>query len=361
MSNSSNNTISIYIQILLLSLLLLWSFLIFQPFIVVVVWAIIIGVAFYPFFKKLRGLFKGKSGLTATAMSIVLVLLILIPSIKISGSLIGTAKDLKGKLDEGTLTISSPPENVQDWPMVGEKIYNIWNQAATDLENTLTKYSDEVSKAVSWLYSAITGFATDVILSIVAIVIAGFLLFYADSLYQTSSRFFDKVTNGRGVEFTDISRDTILSVVKGLVLIALIQGTLAGIGFAVVGIPAAGLWAVLVILFAIIQLPPILIMIPMIIYVFSHSSTTAAIIFTIYAIIVGGLDNFLNPVLLGKGLKIPMPVILIGAIGGMILHGLIGLFVGPVVLALTWQLRKAWLDIDDTSTEQKTSNASDQE
>lgn len=299
-------------------------------------------------------LFKGRSSLAAFLMSAILILVILIPMIQVTGSIVETAKELRTGVQEGTLDVSPPPDKVKDWPVVGSTIYSVWNQASVNLQSTIQNYSDEVSNIVSTIFSKIAGLFTDVLLSIAAIAIAGVFLHFSDPIYKSIIRFFNRVTDGNGKQLTDNSRDTIKSVVKGLVLIALIQAVLSGIGFAMVGIPAAGLLAVIVMLFAIIQLPVILFMIPMIIYVFAHSETWVAIIFAVYAIIVGSLDNILKPILLGRGLKVPMPVILIGAIGGMILHGIIGLFVGPVILALAWQFIQEWMSTGESNNKEVT-------
>jgi predicted PurR-regulated permease PerM len=134
-------------------------------------------------------------------------------------------------------------------------------------------------------------------------------------------------------------------VVKGILLVAIIQSVLAYIGFAVAGLQGAAFFALLVMIFAIIQIPPIIAMIPAIALFASQSdSTTAIVIFTVYSIIVSMSDNFLKPLLLGKGLETPMLVILIGAIGGMLFMGLLGLFIGPVILAIAYNLYIVWVD-----------------
>jgi predicted PurR-regulated permease PerM len=136
-------------------------------------------------------------------------------------------------------------------------------------------------------------------------------------------------------------------VVKGILLVAIIQAALAFIGFKAIGLPAAGIFTLLVLVTAIVQIPAILTMIPAILIAFSNSEPTYAIIFAIWCILVGFSDNILKPMLLGKGLKTPMIVILIGTIGGLLLHGIIGLFVGAVVLAIVYQLYVYWVNGDE--------------
>lgn len=151
---------------------------------------------------------------------------------------------------------------------------------------------------------------------------------------------------------------TIRSVVKGILLVAVIQSVLAYIGFILIDLPAASVFAILVLIFAIIQLPPLIAMIPAIAIVFSYADSTPAIIFTVYSIIVSMSDSFLKPILLGKGLETPMLVILIGALGGMMLQGILGLFIGPVVLAIAYNLYNYWLTGSEVvSVQSKASDA----
>ena len=178
---------------------------------------------------------------------------------------------------------------------------------------------------LSWLFRSLAGIGIDVLLTLIALLIAIPLMLYAEPAYNATAAFFDRMIGRNGQEYADSSRDTIRSVVKGVVLVALIQSILAWFGFWFADVPAAGVWAILVLMLAIMQLPPLIVMIPLIIYVFSYASSGTAIAFAIWGIIVSGSDTFLKPMFLGRGLKIPMLVILIGAIGGMILHGIVGL------------------------------------
>ena len=140
---------------------------------------------------------------------------------------------------------------------------------------------------------------------------------------------------------------TISSVVQGVLGIAVIQSTASGIVLLIFGIPAAGLWALLVLLLAIVQLPPLLVLLPISIYGFSILDTTAAVILLILSIIISGADTFLKPVFMGRGVDVPMLVILLGAIGGMIAFGILGLFVGAVILALAYKVFYALINKDE--------------
>jgi len=180
---------------------------------------------------------------------------------------------------------------------------------------------------------------------IVSIIIAGMLLVYANSGTGAVERVSERLMGEQlGKKFAGMAGATIRSVAQGVLGVAIIQAVLAGIGLLVMGVPYAGIWTLLVLLLAIIQLPTLIILGPIIVYVFTITTTVPAVIFMIWSLLVGASDSFLKPLLLGRGLDIPMLVILLGAIGGMILSGIIGLFVGAVVLAVGYKLFMVWMN-----------------
>ena len=340
----SKNPIDVYIKIVLLSLLLIWSFYIIRPFVTLIVWSIIVAVALYPFYQKLLKLTKGKKkGLVTTVFILILVALIIMPTISMTGSIIDSGQEVHQSFEEGSLKVPPPAESIKEWPFVGEKLYAIWSNASTDLENFIVKYKDEISNSLGWVFNSFAGLMGSVFLGMFALIIAGAFMSSADAGYQSGVNFANRLVAGKGKEFMDMCVSTIRSVVKGILLVAIIQAALAYLGFIVIGLPGASLFALLVLIFATVQIPALLAMIPAIAIVFSYADTTPAIIFTIYAIVVGASDNFLKPMLLGKGLATPMLVILIGALGGMMLQGILGLFIGPVVLALGYQIYSNWV------------------
>ena len=343
-NNESKSPIDVYIKIVLLSLLLIWSFYIVRPFITLIVWSIIVAVALYPFYQKILKITKGKKkGFVTSLFILILLALIITPTINLTGSILDSGQEIYTSFDEGTLKVPPPAEAVKDWPFVGEKIYNTWSTASYDLENFIVKYKDEISNSLGWFFSSFAGLMGSVALGLFALIFAGVFMSSADAGYQSGVKFANRLVAGKGEEFMDMCVSTIRSVVKGILLVAIIQAGLAYLGFIVIGLPAASLFALLVLIFAIIQLPPLIAMIPAIAIVFSYAESTPAIIFTIYAVIVSMSDSFLKPILLGKGLQTPMLVILIGALGGMMLQGILGLFIGPVVLALGYQLYNTWV------------------
>lgn len=338
--------VDLYIKMILLSVLLFWSYNIIKPFVALIVWSMILAVALYPLYQKLIKITKGKKkGLVTTLLVLILIALIIVPAIGLTDSIIESGKEVYESFEKGTLKIPPPTASVKEWPLIGEKLYTMWSNASQDLEVFIVEYKDRITDSLGWFFSSVKGLMGTVFLGLFSIIIAGVFMSSADSGYQAGVDFANRIVEGKGKGFMDLSVNTIRSVVKGILLVAIIQAALAYLGFVVIGLPAAGLFALLVLIFAIIQVPPLIAMIPAIAIVFSYASSTAAIIFTIYGILVSLSDNFLKPMLLGKGLDTPMLVILIGALGGMMYQGIMGLFIGPVVLALVYQLYNSWIDM----------------
>ncbi|MGI9321559.1 MAG: AI-2E family transporter, partial [Thiogranum sp.] len=184
---------------------------------------------------------------------------------------------------------------------------------------------------------------------IFSIIIAGALLNYAEGCRYSLYRLFERLIPDEGIKIVNSAGATVQSVAKGVLGTAAIQTVLATLGMLVVGVPGVGLWAVLVLMVAIVQLPPILILGPVAAYVYSVEPTWIATIFLVYSLIVSSADAFLKPMLLGRGVELPMLVILLGAIGGMVLAGIIGLFVGAVFLAILYQVYMLWLGEEPVS------------
>jgi predicted PurR-regulated permease PerM len=238
-----------------------------------------------------------------------------------------------------------PPRHISTLPLVGEKLYTAWSLASTNLSAALSKYKEQLTEVAKWVLGAAAGAGAVLLQFIVSIIIAGALLVYAKSGTDAVVRVTARLVGEEGGEkLAAMAGATIRSVAQGVLGVALIQAALAGIGLIVIGVPYAGIWTLLVLFLAIIQLPTILILGPIIVYVFTITTTVPAVLFMIWSLLVGVSDSFLKPLLLGRGLDVPMLVILLGAIGGMVLSGFIGLFVGAVVLAVGYKLFMLWLN-----------------
>jgi predicted PurR-regulated permease PerM len=349
--NFVKNSLAAAIQIGLLFLMALWCLKIVTPFIGIIAWAAIIAVAVYPMQCKLAGLLGGRKKTSVALIVLIGLSILLVPTWSLTGSSIDSAKTLATSLEDGTLKVSPPADKVKEWPLIGKRVHKFWTEAATNLEATLSKHHEQLKAFSSWLLKKIAGTAMGLLGFAFSIIIAGVLMLSADSSYQASRRIGQRLGGDRGADFTDLSVATIRSVAKGVLGVALIQTLLAAIGLIVMGVPGAGIWASIILVLAIMQLPPLLVLGPIAVWVFSVAEPVPATIFMVYALIVSFSDSFLKPLLLGRGVDVPMLVILLGAIGGMITSGIIGLFIGAVILALGYQLFQYWLNPEEADIE----------
>jgi predicted PurR-regulated permease PerM len=334
------------IRIGVLFLIVMWALQIIRPFVSLVLWAVILAVAIYPLYAGLAKRLGGRGKLASFLITLALLAVLLVPTWKFFGATIEEAREVAAKAEAGTLRVPPPAEGVRDWPLIGERTYAFWDAASRDLEATLERKQPELASAGKWALSALAGLAGTVLQFLVSILIAGVLLSTGAKGKDFSVKFATRLAGQQGDDFVRLSVATIRSVFQGVLGIAVIQAALSAIGFVLIGVPGGMVWALLVMILAVMQLPPILVLGPVMVWAFATQSTTAAVIFLVYGLFISVSDTFLKPLLLGRGVDVPMLVILLGAIGGMIMSGIIGLFVGAVVLALAYQLMMAWVTDD---------------
>jgi predicted PurR-regulated permease PerM len=339
------------IHIGLAILLTVACLLILRPFVPLLSWGIIIGVAAYPSFQKLQKALGGRGGLSALLFTLFLLALLVVPVLLLAGTLVGGIQSLVAHFKEGTLIIPAPRANVENWPLIGTPLKNLWDRASIDLTGAIRGFAPQIKAFLPGVFSASAGVGFAVLQFALSIVFAGILLANADSAYELVCSLCKRIFGEKGPDFQQLMGATIRSVTTGILGVALIQSVLAGLGFLVAGLPGAGLWAVLFVIAAVLQVG-VLVLIPAVIYMFAISSTTKAMIFLAWCVIVAVLDNFLKPLLLGRGVAVPIAVVFLGAIGGFVALGLIGLFVGAVVLSIGYKLAIAWLEQSSPATQE---------
>ena len=332
------------IRIGLLVVLVAWCFEIVRPFIVPVVWGVIIAVAAYPGYRRLRSAMGGRGGIAAALFTLVALLLVIAPMLLLTGTLVDSAKVLAQDLSDGALTIPPPSEGVATWPVIGEELDRFWRLASYNIEAALQQIAPQIKIVGGWLLATAAGAGFGILQFVIAIIIAGVLVAHAAGGRWAADAIATRLAGSRGHEFAQLAENTVRSVARGILGVAIIQSLLAGLGFLVAGVPWAGFWALLCLLLGVTQIGIAIIMIPIVIYLFNTADTFTAVAFLIWSIPVSLLDNILKPMLLGRGLKTPMVVVFIGAIGGFLAHGIIGLFIGAVILALSYELFMAWLN-----------------
>lgn len=334
--------IEIAIKLGLLAIVVYISYLILKPFIGIIVWGIIIAVAVSPL---INGLEKrlGSRKKVIIGFTIAVIIALLIPTYLLSNTVIQESQTLVQVIKEGNVTVPPPTEKVKEWPLIGEKVYTFWSDASDNLKETLEPFKEDIKKMAGSIFSALGSGLGTIFMFIGSFIIAAAFLIGRDDFVKFYQNLLRRIVGERGNEWVLLTTLTIRSVVTGVIGVAVIQAFFALIGLILMGVPFAVALAVGIMFLTIIQVPAILIIGPVIAYVFSQGSGTAEIIFTIYMLIVGASDGVLKPILMGRGVDIPMLVILIGAIGGMILMGMIGLFIGAVIFALAYKLFGLWI------------------
>ncbi|MGR8980480.1 MAG: AI-2E family transporter [Gammaproteobacteria bacterium] len=341
----SRKMIDLFIRVGLIFFLVVYCYQIFKPFIGLMLWSIILAVAMYPLHVLIARKMGGRDGRAATILVLVILLSVLIPTTLLAFSFADSITDLVKQVKSGTLQVPEPIEPIAEWPVVGKQLYALWSAAHTDLGTVIAKYEPKIAVITKQLLGYAASAGTGILMFLVALVIAGIWMAYGTSGHAAAKAIAERIVGAeKAVTLVALSTATIRAVAQGVIGIACVQALLLGAGFILVGIPAAGIWALLVLLFGIVQIPPALVSLPAIIYVFyTNDSTTVAVMFTVYTLVAGSVDNILKPLVLGRGVDAPMPVILLGALGGMATGGIIGLFLGSVMLALGYLLFMAWV------------------
>lgn len=342
--NAIRSAVEIAIRLGAIALLVGWCLMIIAPFLGIVVWALIIAIAVDDGFEKVCAWLDGRRVWAAVLYVGLALLLIFGPTVLLSETLVSAAQDYAHRLKAGELVVPPPAAAVRDFPVVGPMVYDAWLRASENLGETLTRLAPQLRPVSGWLLNAASSVGVGILELIGSILIAGVMLVRSQLREEAIRQFAVRMAGPeRGPELAQLARATVRSVVQGILGVAALQAILAGTGFVVAGIPGAGLWALLVLVAAIVQLPVILIMVIPIVIGFSTLGGAAAGGLMVWCMAVGLIDNVLKPILFGRGVRVPMLVIFMGALGGMLTMGIIGLFLGSVVLAVGFELFKAWL------------------
>jgi predicted PurR-regulated permease PerM len=331
------------IQIGLVGILLFWCFDIVKPFITPIIWGIIISVAIFPHYLHLQNALGDRHGLAASLYTLFILILFIVPAVLLAGTLVESVQFIAQGFGDNILTIPPPPESIRTWPVVGDPLMKFWTLATENHEAALQQIAPHLTVLGSWLLLATEEISLDILQFMVAILISGYLLAHAKSWQHYTLVIVKRFSPERGEQIIRLAENTVRSVALGILGVAGIQSILAGLGFIVAGVPAAGLWALLCLLLSVLQIGIALIVVPIIIYMFYSADTFTAVVFLIWIVPVTFIDTFLKPILLSRGVKTPMAVIFMGAIGGFLASGIVGLFIGAVILSLGYELFLDWV------------------
>ncbi|CAN5393745.1 AI-2E family transporter [soil metagenome] len=345
--NYIGRAIEVTVRLLILFLLFGWCFAIISPFLSPVVWGVIIAISIYPLFTSLKLKLKGRGKLAASILTLMMLLMVIIPSWMLADSLVEGITHLREGYSDGRLVIPPPDDRVKDWPAIAKPVVDLWQLASENLQGAMEKFAPQIKQLGGLILSLLAGTGVGVLQFIASIILSGVFLHYAEAGGGTTRKVFRRLAGQQGEEFAEISETTIRNVVKGILGVAVIQSMRAGLGFFVAGIPLAGLWTLLCLILAIIQIGPGPVFVGVIFYAFSTADTLTASLLTAWLLVVGISDNILKPMLLGRGAQVPMLVVFLGSVGGFIANGFVGLFLGPVILSIGYKLFLVW--VDDTA------------
>ncbi|MGB5267479.1 MAG: AI-2E family transporter [Polyangiales bacterium] len=332
------------IRLSLLALLVFWCLKILTPFLNPIIGGVVIAIAVKTPYARLTGALGGRAKLAAVLLVVVALLLLIVPTLALGASLVDSTSGLSADLIHEQINIPPPPNSIADWPVVGTQLHALWLGASENLETALVKLAPYMRNLGVWLVSSVGDLGMGLAMFIVAIVIAGAILPNGERAAKLARKAAYMIAGPSGPKLAELAASSVQSVTRGVLGVAAIQSLLAGLGMLLVSVPAAGLWTLLILILAVMQLPSTLILIPVIVYVFYTSSTVVAVLFAIWSVLVGLSDNVLKPLLMGRGSSVPMLVLFMGSLGGFMAGGVLGLFVGAVILSLGYTVFMAWVD-----------------
>ena len=343
--NNSSDLTRITLAVLFIGVLIAACFWIMRPFLTSLLWAAMIVIATWPFFLKLQARLWGKRWLAVLVMTALLLLVLIVPICFAVLTILDRSDEIVGWFKSlSNVNIPPPPAWLGKIPVVGGSLIEHWQRLAAisseDLSKMLAPYARTL---VAWFVSQAGNFSLLVLNFLLSIGIAAVLYANGETAASGIRKFARRLASQSGDEVAVLSAKAIRGVALGIVVTALVQSSLGGIGLFLAGVPAAVLLTALMLMLCIAQVGPALVLIPAAIWLFHSGHNLSGSLFTVWSIFVGTIDNFLRPVLIRKGVDLPMLLIITGVIGGLIGFGIIGLFIGPVILAVTFTLLRAWV------------------
>lgn len=317
-----------------------------RPFLAAGVWAAMIVVATWPLFISLEGRLGNRRTPAVAIMTLAMLLLLVLPL----WLAVDTIFEHSGQVTVAFQSVAAnglplPPPWVGTLPLIGERLAAGWAQlAASGTTGIVAKVTPYAADAGKWVLAQIGGFGGMLIQFLLVVTIAGILYAGGESGARLVRRFGRRLAGERGENSVILAGQAIRGVALGVGVTAIVQTVLGGIGLAITGVPFASLLSAVMLMLCIAQIGPMLILLPAVGWMYWMGDTGWATALLVWSLIVGSLDNFLRPMLIKRGADLPLLLIFAGVIGGMLSFGLIGIFVGPVVLAVTWTLMLAWIE-----------------
>ncbi len=341
-----STAVDLTLKIGTLLLIIFLCFRILTPFISILLWALVIAIILAPIYDRIGKWFGKRKKLAALVIAVIGLAILLVPSYWLVDSIVVGLKEFGESIREGTIDLPPPSESVKEWPLIGNWLYGNWVEFHADLKESLIKYMPQLRSFGEKVINYLAGTGLGILQFALSIIIASVMLTYSEKVVHGIDRLFTKLAGDKGPEYAEIAEKTVKNVATGVIGVAIIQTTLFGVGMIFGGMPLAGFWILIALIIAIIQVPMIIVSLPLVVWSFATKDPLPAILWSLYYLLVGGVDNILKPLIMGSGSSIPMLVIFLGALGGFIAYGFLGLFFGAFVVSLGYKLYVAWLESD---------------
>src|SRR4029453_3122793 len=285
-------------------------------------------------------------GLAATLIVLLAAVVVVVPTAALMSSLGDSVQGLIKSIQDNTLVVPPPREGVENWPLIGSKVHAFWTRAHTDLPALVQSMQPKIGNLARAALCFGAGSGGALLQFLGSLVVAGIMMAFGESGARGVRSILEKITDApRGAALAELSTATIRAVAKGVLGVAFLQAMIVGVCLLVAGVPWAGVLAVIVLVLGIAQVPAVIVTLPAIGWLWSSSGygTGQNVLYTVLLLVAGMADNVLKPLMLGRGVDAPMPVILLGALGGMATAGILGMFVGATLLALGYQIFMGWV------------------
>ena len=341
------------LAVLFIGILIAACFWILRPFLTALVWATMIVVTTWPLMLAIQKRLGGKRALAVTVMTVVLLLVFIIPFTFAVVTIIDRSDEIADWTKSlATFTISPPPEWVDKLPVIGSKIATRWREfAAVSPQELSERLAPHAKKIVSWLVAQAGSVMMMIVQFLLTVIISAVLYATGDKAAEGVCRFARRLGGQHGENAAILAAKAVRGVALGVVVTALIQSLIGGIGLVLSGVPAVVLLTAVMFILCVAQIGPALVLIPATIWLFWKDQTMWGSVMVVFTVVAGTIDNFIRPILIKKGADLPLLLIFAGVIGGLIAFGVIGLFIGPVMLAVTYTLLEAWVMRDEPGQE----------
>jgi len=331
-----------------LVLALVWlCFHFFSPFLTMMLWALILAVTLYPLQQMLAKRIGGRQGRAATLIVLLGLGLIVVPTVILGSSFGDSVHELINGVKDNTLSLPAAPASIAELPIIGKKAHAAWSLAHNDLPAFVKSMQPKIGELAGKALGIVASLGGGLLKFLFSFIIAGIMMAWGESGARAMQAIFARIVGvARGAEFTELATSTVRAVASGVIGIACIQALLIGISLIIAGVPFAGALALVVLMLGIVQVPAAIVTLPVIGWMWTSGdyATTPAIAYSVLIMVAGSVDNVLKPLMLGRGVDAPMPVVLLGALGGMATDGILGMFVGATALALGYQIFMRWVD-----------------